>query len=288
MPEPFRAASGGTKGKRAESAGGVGLLLCAGLGKRTRSAARETGSARPRSFGLVRHSNAGLAGLPSAPLSPLRTSALGRFRSESERGLCLFNRVRNISGSALSRSGLRRERREGETRVGGGTANVAAAAAQVRARSPVAPLPVSAAPGASRGGVRSRISALRWRAKREGGRTMARIGKRTAKMFGTATLVALAATAVVAVAAGRAGADPLCGFSQVSAGWLHTCGIRSDGTVECWGYNTYGQSSPPSGAFAQVSAGGTAPAGFAATARCSAGVRTGMPNPRFHRVRSRK
>jgi alpha-tubulin suppressor-like RCC1 family protein len=84
---------------------------------------------------------------------------------------------------------------------------------------------------------------------------MAGLRKRRAKMFGTGTLVAVAATVVLAAVAGRAGADPLCGFSQVSAGEVHTCGIRSDGTVECWGFNDYRQSSPPSGAFSQVSAG---------------------------------
>jgi hypothetical protein len=41
----------------------------------------------------------------------------------------------------------------------------------------------------------------------------------------------------------------------VSAGGGHTCGIKSDGTLACWGYNDYGQSSPPAGTFTQVSAG---------------------------------
>jgi hypothetical protein len=80
---------------------------------------------------------------------------------------------------------------------------------------------------------------------------MAGLGKRRAKMFGTGILVAVAATVVVAAAAGRAGADPLCGFSQVSAG-------------------------------------GPTPAGFAATARWSAGVPMTMVNPRLPPVRLRK
>ena len=51
-------------------------------------------------------------------------------------------------------------------------------------------------------------------------------------------------------------------FLSVSAGARHTCGLRADGTVECWGYNkdsfgNYGgQSTPPRGQFLSVSAGG--------------------------------
>src|SRR5262245_8043588 len=44
-------------------------------------------------------------------------------------------------------------------------------------------------------------------------------------------------------------------FSQVSAGVGHTCGVRSDGTLACWGDNFAGQATPPSGAFSQVSPG---------------------------------
>ena len=44
-------------------------------------------------------------------------------------------------------------------------------------------------------------------------------------------------------------------FTQVSAGERHTCGLQTDGTMACWGDNILGQSSPPSGTFTQVSAG---------------------------------
>src|SRR5207248_95917 len=59
-------------------------------------------------------------------------------------------------------------------------------------------------------------------------------------------------------------------FTQVSAGgaagggygWEffggvgHTCGVKADGTVACWGYNEFGQATPPASTFTQVSAGG--------------------------------
>ena len=44
-------------------------------------------------------------------------------------------------------------------------------------------------------------------------------------------------------------------FTSVSAGEFHTCGIRTDGTVACWGSNQYGQAAPPDGVFSSVSAG---------------------------------
>src|SRR6266705_1771475 len=43
--------------------------------------------------------------------------------------------------------------------------------------------------------------------------------------------------------------------SQVSAGCYHSCALRTDGTVACWGLNLYGQATPPAGTFSQVSAG---------------------------------
>ena len=35
-------------------------------------------------------------------------------------------------------------------------------------------------------------------------------------------------------------------FASVSAGGLHTCGVRTDRSADCWGYNKDGQASPPS------------------------------------------
>ena len=45
-------------------------------------------------------------------------------------------------------------------------------------------------------------------------------------------------------------------FTQVSAGGWHTCGIKTDGTLVCWGYDEAGDTTPPSGTFTQLSAGG--------------------------------
>ncbi len=44
-------------------------------------------------------------------------------------------------------------------------------------------------------------------------------------------------------------------FTSVSASTWHTCGVRVNGDLECWGQNDYGQSEAPSGKFATVSAG---------------------------------
>ena len=48
---------------------------------------------------------------------------------------------------------------------------------------------------------------------------------------------------------------PAGSFVSVSAGNLHTCGVRSDGSVACWGDDEYGQAPPPAGSFDSVSAG---------------------------------
>ena len=48
---------------------------------------------------------------------------------------------------------------------------------------------------------------------------------------------------------------PSGSFVQVSAGGGHSCGIDTSGSVQCWGKDFDGQSSPPSGSFVQVSAG---------------------------------
>ena len=44
-------------------------------------------------------------------------------------------------------------------------------------------------------------------------------------------------------------------LETLSAGAYHSCAVKSDGTLACWGWDVYGQSTPPGGAFTQVSSG---------------------------------
>ena len=54
----------------------------------------------------------------------------------------------------------------------------------------------------------------------------------------------------------RGQAKPPAGeFVSVSAGFWHTCGVKRDGSVACWGWDDYGRAAPPAGEFASVSAG---------------------------------
>lgn len=59
-------------------------------------------------------------------------------------------------------------------------------------------------------------------------------------------------------------------FTQLSAGWGYTCGVRTDETVSCWGADDSGQASPPAVPFVQVSAGPDHACGVRtdATVRC--------------------
>ena len=64
-------------------------------------------------------------------------------------------------------------------------------------------------------------------------------------------------------------ADPPGGtFSAVSAGYSHSCGLRTDATIACWGNNSSGQADPPNGTFSAVSAG----VGYACGLRSDAAI----------------
>ena len=53
----------------------------------------------------------------------------------------------------------------------------------------------------------------------------------------------------------RGTTGPDAGFRAISVGYFHTCGIRADSTVTCWGENTSGQAHPPGGWFTAVDTG---------------------------------
>ncbi|WP_420623985.1 hypothetical protein [Candidatus Poriferisodalis sp.] len=44
-------------------------------------------------------------------------------------------------------------------------------------------------------------------------------------------------------------------FKAVAASSQHTCALRTDNTITCWGYNSHGQSDPPDGSYTAVTAG---------------------------------
>src|SRR5207253_2635523 len=48
---------------------------------------------------------------------------------------------------------------------------------------------------------------------------------------------------------------PSGSFTAITAGSDHTCGVKNDGTLACWGDNGKGQASAPSGSFRAVSTG---------------------------------
>ncbi len=79
-----------------------------------------------------------------------------------------------------------------------------------------------------------------------------------------ATVVGLAVALIMAC-----GGEPK--FTQISAGGDHTCGLRSDGSVACWGSDEYGQlRAPEDEHFTAIAAGGVYTCGLRAdgTAVC--------------------
>jgi hypothetical protein len=45
------------------------------------------------------------------------------------------------------------------------------------------------------------------------------------------------------------------GATQLDAGGGHSCAVKADGALACWGYNPSGQATAPAGVFTWVSAG---------------------------------
>jgi hypothetical protein len=55
---------------------------------------------------------------------------------------------------------------------------------------------------------------------------------------------------------GVAATTPKLGnFRSLSSGRVHTCGIKNDGTVDCWGLDGYGQATPKPGVFQSITSG---------------------------------
>ena len=51
----------------------------------------------------------------------------------------------------------------------------------------------------------------------------------------------------------KTGPPPETEFASVSAGGFHTCGVKTDGSVACWGQELFGEATPPAGEFITVS-----------------------------------
>ena len=68
-------------------------------------------------------------------------------------------------------------------------------------------------------------------------------------------------------------------YEAISSGRLHTCGVRVDGTVGCFGSDGRGQSSPPDGEFLHVSAGGNHSCGVKADNTIVCWGSSAVPSP---------
>ncbi|WP_419917781.1 RCC1 domain-containing protein [Candidatus Poriferisocius sp.] len=44
-------------------------------------------------------------------------------------------------------------------------------------------------------------------------------------------------------------------YTALAAGWSHACGLRTDGTITCWGYSSDGQTNAPHGEFTAITGG---------------------------------
>ena len=104
-----------------------------------------------------------------------------------------------------------------------------------------------------------------WPRQRRGSARV-RHGLGMARMLMLATAATLAVALVLPAAGGAsppsgdaggsiAGAPPGAVAGSLSAGGAHSCGLRTDGTLACWGLNNAGQASPPTGSFTAVTAG---------------------------------
>ena len=82
-------------------------------------------------------------------------------------------------------------------------------------------------------------------------------------------------------------------FLDVAAGNFHTCGLRTDRSVVCWGRSGYGQATSPGGEFAAISAGDNHTCGLRPTGQAVCwgdldyrGTRPGPPEDEFQDIAS--
>ena len=73
----------------------------------------------------------------------------------------------------------------------------------------------------------------------------------------------------------------LAAFRSVSAGAGHSCGVKTDGSVACWGADDAGQATPPGGSFSSISAGNLHVCGVktGGSAACWGGDQFGQATP---------
>ena len=81
--------------------------------------------------------------------------------------------------------------------------------------------------------------------------------------------------------AAKIASDESSPFLSVSSGWSHTCGVRSGGSVACWGDDHYGRATPPAGSFVSVSAEGAHTCGVRSdgSVACWGGNESGKATP---------
>lgn len=93
--------------------------------------------------------------------------------------------------------------------------------------------------------------------------------KRTGRSLATAVLLASTVSRAVLAASDTCPTEWF-GFTQLSAGWVHSCAVRAGGRAECWGDSSYGKSNPPGEGYVQVVLGTnhSCGLGFDGTVRC--------------------
>ena len=137
---------------------------------------------------------------------------------------------------------------------------------QSRSPQPGAAAPTSSRPRAHTGRLRWRFTRLRcgvpwvrWASRRRS------LGRRWAGRLGWSGCLGLGVVVVAVIAAAcGGGSGPVspaarspgdAGFGAVSVGASHSCWLRDDGSVVCWGSNHVGQADAPPGVFTAVSVG---------------------------------